>query len=136
MSPLYRLFHETTTRFQDVIIWVTLKVLYHQTSDYQPLHRYEHFSVLYDTVLYRFLWPSFKLTPHLWRTPIPVTSRYLCTVFVHMTVAVQLTACLPHAGRKVTECLNRHYPSCWIGRFGLQAWPAKSPHFMSLDYFL
>ena len=65
--------------------------------------------------------------------PLENTSHYLCMVFVNATFVAQLTVCLPHAGRKVTECLNRQYPSCWTGRFRLDAWPAKPPDLRSLD---
>jgi hypothetical protein len=50
-------------------------------------------------------------------------------VFVNTTFAAQLTACLPHADRKVTESLSRQYPSCWTGRFGLDlAGEVTRPH--------
>jgi len=39
----------------------------------------------------------------------------------------------PHAGRQVTEHLDR-YPPCWIGRFGPRTWPARSPSYTHLNY--
>jgi len=49
---------------------------------------------------------------------------------------VNATGTAPHVGRQATETLNRQYPNCWIDRFGPQAWPARSPDPLPLDYFL
>ena len=68
---------------------------------------------------------------HLWKN-LPLLMHGI----VNATFAAQLTACLPHACRKVTECLIRQHPSCGTGRFRLDAWSAKSPDLRSLDYFL
>jgi len=38
----------------------------------------------------------------------------------------------PHAGRQVTEHLDR-YPPCWIGRFGPWTWPARSSSYTHLN---
>lgn len=43
----------------------------------------------------------------------------------------------PHWRDEVTRFLNTTYPNRWIGRFsGYMPWPARSPDFNPLDYFL
>lgn len=41
-----------------------------------------------------------------------------------------------HFSRQVREFLNAHYPGRWIGRGGPIIWPARSPDFDVLDYFV
>lgn len=42
----------------------------------------------------------------------------------------------PHTTRPVRERLNSLFGSRWIGRYGPQAWPARSPDLTPLDFFL
>lgn len=85
--PLYRPFRESAARLMDAITEVILrkkKILYHQTSNYQPLRRYEHFSVMC-----RFLWPSFKHTPtsgeHQYLSP-PIFMYGICKYNIRRSV--------------------------------------------------
>ena len=42
----------------------------------------------------------------------------------------------PHYGQEVKDFLNQNYPSRWIGRQGLIAWPPRSPDLTPLDFYL
>jgi hypothetical protein len=42
----------------------------------------------------------------------------------------------PHFGRAVTEFSNEVYGGRWTGRGTLVAWPARSPDFNPIDFFL
>ena len=81
---------------------------------------------------------QFQVYPHLWQTPLlrtpPHPKGYSSTLFVNTILARQLMTCPQYVGLQVTECLNRHYPNCMIGSFDPQAWPARSPDLMPLDY--
>ena len=98
-------------------------ILRHSMSDCQPLQRYEHFTAQ-DTLPYQFICAS--LFPRRLTLP-PRTPQYHCTVFVNMTLAIQLAVRMPRVGQQVTEYCGHHYPNSWIGRCGQQARPAKSP---------
>jgi hypothetical protein len=70
--------------------------------------------------------PASNLLPR-WLTLPLSTPQYPCTVFVNITVAIQLALLLPRVGRQVTEYCTHYYPYSWNGRCGQQARPAKSP---------
>ena len=42
----------------------------------------------------------------------------------------------PHVTLPVRRCLTESFGSRWIGRFGPQQWPARSPDLTPLDFFL
>ena len=42
----------------------------------------------------------------------------------------------PHYAVPVREWLNERFPRRWIGRRGIQEWPARSPDLTPLDFFL
>jgi hypothetical protein len=71
-APLYRVFHETCVKLQDVIIWVNLRKYaassYVRLSTVTPLQSFQCFKILY-TISYQ---PVSRLLP-LWQTPLPVT---------------------------------------------------------------
>lgn len=41
----------------------------------------------------------------------------------------------PHVTLPVRRHLNDTFGDCWIGRFGPQAWPPRSPDLTPLDFF-
>lgn len=49
---------------------------------------------------------------------------------------MQMDGCPSHNGRMVTDYLNATYPDRWIGRFGAKHYPARSPDFTPLDFYL
>ena len=72
-------------------------------------------------------------------TPLYSPATYSCTVFVNMTLTVQLTPYLLHISwqsNQVSEYLNHNHPTCCIGRFESHARAVRSPDLMPLDYFL
>jgi hypothetical protein len=64
----------------------------------------------------------------------PSFTHYASRVFVNMTLAGELTTCLPSVRRQPTQYLNRNYPNYSTGRSGPQRSPATSPDIASLDY--
>lgn len=42
----------------------------------------------------------------------------------------------PHVTLPVRRCLTQSFGDQWIGRFGPQPWPARSPDLTPLDFFL
>jgi hypothetical protein len=48
----------------------------------------------------------------------------------------QLAGAPAHFTRPVGGWLNRNYPGRWIGRGGPVTWPARSPDFTPLDFFM
>jgi hypothetical protein len=107
-------------------------------SDYQPVHRCQHFNMSRCcTILYRVrsYEPPSHLPPPLINTT-PAYHHYSCTVFVNTTLALQSVACLFQVTRQVTEYFDRNYPNCWIGQFGPQAWPVRSPDVTPLGYVM
>jgi hypothetical protein len=53
-----------------------------------------------------------------------------------MTLTVELTATSEARQLTLRECSSSHFPNRWIGRFGPETWPVRSPDLKSLDYFL
>jgi hypothetical protein len=104
-----------------------------------PINRYIGTSILLfqDNVRYcaqfEYVHTSSKLTPTFGRhySFIP---PLLSALFVNTILARQLLTCLQYVGIQVMECLNCHYPNCMIDVFDPQAWPARSPNLMPLDY--
>jgi hypothetical protein len=95
------------------------------------MSHYQQYSVT-STLLFKTLCrvsshePASNLVPRRLTLP-PSTPQYPCTVFVNMTLVIQLTLWLPRVGRQVTEYCSHYYPNSLIGRCGQQARPAKSP---------
>jgi len=120
---------------------VTLSTTYCVTRC--PINCYIGTSILLfqDNVRYctQFVYTSSKFIPTFGRhysfVPLPSPlPDYSSTLFVNTILARQLMTCLQYVGLQVTECLNRHYPNCMIDSFDPQAWPARSPDLMLLDY--
>lgn len=59
---------------------------------------------------------------------IPLDTRQ-CMWFQH-------DGCPAHSSRVATEVLNEKFLNCWIGRRAEVKWPARSPDFTPLDFFL
>jgi len=89
-----------------------------------------------DNVRYctQFVYTSSMLTPTSGRHYSFVKPPHSSTLFVNTILTPQLMTCPQYVGLQVTECRNRHYPNCMIGSFDPQAWPARSPDLMPLDY--
>lgn len=48
----------------------------------------------------------------------------------------QQDGCPAHSARIITEYLNEKFENRWLGRYGPIRWPARSPDFTPLDFFL
>jgi hypothetical protein len=48
----------------------------------------------------------------------------------------QQDGCPAHSATIVTNFLNERFPGKWLGRYGPIRWPARSPDFTPLDFFL
>ena len=48
----------------------------------------------------------------------------------------QHDGCPAHSARRATACVENTFPNRWIGRGGPVKWPARSPDFSPLDFFL
>lgn len=48
----------------------------------------------------------------------------------------QQDGCPAHSARIITDFLNERFEDRWIGRYGPIHWPARSPDFTPLDFFL